>query len=168
MIRHVRKYHKDVRKRKLEATDNHFVPRPPINHGFNATTVTALPVETNIHPLEGSEFEPIANHQPDLGDAFDETVAMQLIDNLMDLDNSVVGASLGGESADVVYASPIGKPTNTSRDTPSPEESLDMPRTPIFQSNNDGNEDQSSTEHNDFFVLKKMLGSTMILPVKKQ
>ena len=70
---------------------------------------------------------------------------MQLIDNLMDLDNSVVGASLGGESADVVYASPIGKPTNTSRDTPSPEESLDMPRTSIFQSNNDGNEDQSST-----------------------
>ena len=150
MIRHVQKYHKDVRKRKLEATDNHFVPRPPINHGFNATTVTALPVETNIHPLEGSEFEPIVNHQTDLGDAFDETFAMQLIDNLLDVDNCVVGASPGGESANVVSASRIGKPTNTSRDTPSPGKSLDMPGTPIFQSNNDGNEDQSSKEHNDF------------------
>ena len=69
----------------------------------------------------------------------------------MDLDNLVLGASPVRESTDVVGASSIGKSTNMSCDTPLQDISLDMTGTLNFQSNNDGNEDQSSTGGNDFF-----------------
>ena len=126
-------------EKKTRSNWQSFCYKAPIHHGFNKTTVTALPVETGIHPLEGLEFEPIVHHQPDLVDALNGTFAMQMIDNLLDLDHCVFGASPVGESAEVVGASPIGKFTNMSCDTPSQDKSLDLPGSPNFQSNNDGN-----------------------------
>ena len=77
-----------------------------------------------------SIFEPIVDHQPDLVDAFNGTFAMRIIDNLLDLDNLVVGASPVGESTDVVGASSIGKSISMSCDTPLQDISLTMPGTP--------------------------------------
>ena len=149
--RHVHQQHNDIRKQKLGATNNHLVTRPFIHHKFYTTTVTSPSVETGNHSLKGLEFEPIVDHLPDIGDVFNGAYAKQMIDNLLDLEIYVVSASPLGESTSVVCASPMGKSPNISSSTTDEDTSLDRPGTPNFQSNNDDNEDQSSTEDNELY-----------------